>query len=176
MSRRPVTTRGGVNPPAHPLRETVFHSHSAEQTREFGRDLAARLTGGEVIALIGPLGSGKTTFVQALATGLGVSVPVKSPSFILVARLHAPIPLVHIDAYRLSRPEELEDLAFAELCDGRSVVVVEWADKVAGALPADRLEMHFSGSGEERNIVFRWISDLWRRRLEVLQELAHPGD
>ena len=97
---------------------------------------------GLVIGLMGPLGAGKTTFVQGMAQGLGVpaEVPVTSPTFTLVHQYEGGrLPVAHVDAYRLSGPEDLRGVDADEWLSGAGVAVIEWADRVAGGLPAETL-------------------------------------
>lgn len=101
-----------------------------------------------VLALHGDLGAGKTTFVQALAHGLGVGEPVTSPTFVI--RKDYPLTgswdlLVHIDAYRLDDPAELERLGFAELCSlPRTLICVEWDERVTECLPDEAIHLSFT--------------------------------
>ncbi|MGJ7440138.1 tRNA (adenosine(37)-N6)-threonylcarbamoyltransferase complex ATPase subunit type 1 TsaE [Aquipuribacter sp. MA13-6] len=127
---------------------------SAAATRALGRALGARLDGGDVVVLSGSLGAGKTTFVQGLALGLGVTSPVTSPTFVL-AREQRPDPsgprpdgphLVHVDAYRLAGAPELDDLDLdSDLA--RSVVVVEWGEGLAERLSPRRVEVAIDRDG-----------------------------
>jgi len=106
-------------------------SHSVEETLNLGKSISQHLTGGETIALIGPLGSGKTHLVKGLALGLNVaSKEVNSPTFTLINEYEGRLKICHIDAYRLDNPQQLEALGFDELCDNHSVVIVEWADRI----------------------------------------------
>ena len=118
-------------------------SRSPEQTRELGRALGAALEPGDVIALTGPLGAGKTCLVQGIARGLGVPerIPVVSPTFTLVGEYPGRIPLRHADFYRVEGERRLDDAGFPDLLDGRGILVVEWAERVPSALPRDRLEI-----------------------------------
>jgi len=122
------------------------------------------LGAGDTISLTGDLGAGKTTFTQGLAVGLGipVGVVVNSPTFtILAEHPEGRVPLYHFDVYRLSGAGDLYDLAFDEYVDGSGVVVVEWADKIAEALPLDTLyiSIAFPNSlesvADDREIQFR---------------------
>src|SRR5581483_9774605 len=104
---------------------------SEQETRRFGRALGELLRPGDVVALIGDLGTGKTTLTQAIARGMGITADVSSPTFALVHEYYGPTPLFHFDPYRLDRCEDLADLGFEEYFHRGGVIVVEWADKVA---------------------------------------------
>lgn len=116
---------------------------TAESTRHFGRQLAARLRAGDLVILTGGLGAGKTTLTQGIADGLGVRGPVTSPTFV-IARVHPSLvggpPLVHVDAYRLGGLDELDDLDLDATLE-ESVTVVEWGHGIAEGLSDDRLEV-----------------------------------
>jgi tRNA threonylcarbamoyladenosine biosynthesis protein TsaE len=107
-------------------------SRSVEQTIELGRKLGQTLQGGEIIALIGQLGTGKTHLIKGLAMGLGInsSEAVTSPTFTLINEYQGRLPLYHIDAYRLDHAKQLETIGFDEICTPPTIVVVEWADRV----------------------------------------------
>jgi len=118
---------------------------TAEETRRLGARLGRALAIGDVLALIGPLGSGKTTFAQGLAVGLDVPADrhVASPTFALVNEHPARIPFVHADFYRVERPEELRELGIEEACE-RAAVALEWADRFPQVVPADHLRIVFA--------------------------------
>lgn len=105
--------------------KTTIVTHNAQQTRAFGSYLATLLSGGELIFLDGVLGSGKTTFTQGLALGLGIEGPVSSPTFTLMKEYQGRHWLIHIDAYRLEGIDQ--DLGFEDYLDGESIVIIEWA-------------------------------------------------
>lgn len=128
-----------------------FISRSAEQTRRVGMRLGTLLQTGDVICLIGDLGSGKTTFVQGLASGWGSLDPVSSPTFVLVNVYRRPEGqrMYHLDAYRLSGAEEAEDLDLDALLE-RGPLVIEWAEKIQEILPQDRLWIHLSWVDDEQ--------------------------
>src|SRR6516164_1264823 len=121
----------------------VIDVQSLAETEALGRRLAAHLFPGAVIALIGPLGAGKTNLVRAIAVGLDISNPavVNSPTFVLIQEYDARLPIYHFDAYRLASEAQFADLGVHEYFEGGGVCLVEWADKVPTCLPAERLEI-----------------------------------
>jgi tRNA threonylcarbamoyladenosine biosynthesis protein TsaE len=110
-------------------------------TKAIGAALAGLLDAGDVVGLTGDLGAGKTRLVQGAAAALGVDGPVLSPTFMLVREYDGDLPVHHVDAYRLSGPLELEDLGLEDVLSPDAVVFVEWADRVAAALPDSWLEL-----------------------------------
>ncbi len=128
-----------------------FISRSAEQTRRLGMRLGAWLEAGDVLALEGDLGGGKTTFVQGLAAGWGSTESVVSPTFVLVNvyRRGDGAQMYHVDAYRLSGPQEAWDLDIAAMWED-GLLVVEWADVIAEALPEERLAVRFTWLAESQ--------------------------
>ena len=136
--------------------------------RALGRRIGAALKAGDLVLVGGELGAGKTTFAQGVGSGLGVRGPVTSPTFV-IARVHPSLsggpPLVHVDAYRLSGWDELEDLDLEATLD-QAVTVVEWGEGLAEGLGPDRLEVHIhrsSGaeSGEVRDVRITPVGDRW---------------
>ena len=115
----------------------VVEAADVAGTEDFGRRLADVLFPGAVIALIGPLGAGKTHLVRAIALGLGIVNPnqVSSPTFVLIQEYTGRLPIYHFDTYRLKTEAEFEDLGVHEYFQGNGVCLVEWADKVPGCLP-----------------------------------------
>lgn len=131
----------------------IRHTHSADETRALAERLGRMLLPGDLLCLRGDLGAGKTTWTQGLAHGLSVppSDPVNSPTFMLLAEHRGGrVPLFHFDVYRLDSAQGLYDLAFDEYLDGEGVVVIEWADRIAEALPPDRLDIALAAEGEHR--------------------------
>ena len=130
----------------------VFETSGADETRARAAALGALLHSGDVLCLIGNLGAGKTTFTQGLALGMGLppEEPINSPTFTLVAEHPGGrIPLYHFDVYRLPDSSGLYELAFDEYLTSDGVVVIEWADIIADALPPDRLEITFTAEIED---------------------------
>jgi tRNA threonylcarbamoyladenosine biosynthesis protein TsaE len=110
-------------------------------TIAWGRRLGPLLFPGAVVALVGPLGAGKTTLVRAIAEGLHIANPawVTSPTFVLLQHYPARLTIHHCDAYRLRSAEELWDIGIDEVLSGEGVCLIEWADKVAAVLPPEHL-------------------------------------
>jgi len=112
-------------------------TNSADETIGFGRKFGLQLKGGEVIALIGPLGSGKTHLIKGIVAGLeapDAANEVTSPTFVLVNEYEGRLQIYHIDAYRLEFISQFEQIGFDDYCHPGSVVLIEWADKVEQAL------------------------------------------
>jgi tRNA threonylcarbamoyladenosine biosynthesis protein TsaE len=131
-------------------------SHSPEETEAAGARLAERLGPGDVVALTGELGAGKTCFTQGLARGLGVTGRAVSPTFVLVNEYRGRLPVHHVDAYRTGSLTELLDLGLDELFSGDGVTIVEWADKLLPLLPPHTIHVHIQGVGDEaRQITIR---------------------
>jgi len=128
---------------------STVDSHSRDETLRLGESVGRQLHAGDVVALAGELGAGKTAFVQGLARGLGVAGAVKSPSFTIVNEHDGPIPLFHVDFYRLEHAAELINIGFDDYFERGGVVVVEWADRFADTLPAHRLDVRIEITGAE---------------------------
>jgi len=132
-----------------------IHLADEPATQRLGRQLAEVVRAGDVIALDGPLGAGKTTLVRALVEALGGDpTSVSSPTFTLLNHYHARLPVVHVDAYRLQGPAALAGLGFDELAED-GIGIVEWAERVAPALsPAHtwRIVLAHRSDGREANI------------------------
>lgn len=130
----------------------VFLSESSDATTSMGAELGERLGAGDVVALEGGLGAGKTVFVRGVAAGLGLDPgAVTSPTFTLVHEYTGPgnrCPLFHLDLYRIESPEAVHALGWDEAVGGRGVAVVEWADRAVGWLPGERLDVGFVVTGE----------------------------
>lgn len=130
------------------MSQLLIDSHSPETTQSTASQLAGHLVPGDVLALCGELGSGKTCFTKGLARGLGANPrAVTSPTFVLMNVYEGRLPIYHFDAYRLSDSDAFLDLGAEEYLYGNGVSVVEWADRVLEALPEDCLEIHFTHQG-----------------------------
>lgn len=137
------------------MTESTFRSDSVEATQAIGRRFGTRLAPGHVIALIGPMGSGKTTLVKGIAEGAGVADlrQVNSPTFVIVNEYEGKdnkgrLPIHHIDTYRLRGSRDLEALGFDEMLIA-GAVILEWADRVADLLPSDLLTIRLEPLSEQ---------------------------
>lgn len=131
-------------------------SRSAEETKKIGRELGKLLRAGDVVALVGELGSGKTTLVKGMAQGLEVpsgGEKVLSPSFVLVHEYQGREKLYHLDWYRLSSVRGVDAGLSEECFDSEAVTVVEWADRGKEILPPERLEIRLEHHGEESRML-----------------------
>ena len=176
-----ASTSGSVRDPARLTAEFRLRSTSLQDTQNLGRALGGILHRGDLVALQGDLGAGKTALTQGMAAGLGIREPVTSPTFILVAEY--PLPggglLRHMDCYRMP-PDlagaEAEDLGWSEwLEDADSVLVVEWSERLGASLPNERLDIRIETvSSRERTIRMKARGE---RAATVLQQLAagRPG-
>lgn len=147
-------------------------SHSPEQTRLLGNDLGGLAGKGDVLLLVGELGTGKTCLVQGIAHGLAVREYAFSPSFVIVREYRGRLPLYHIDLYRLDRIEEIADLGLEEYLSGDGVSVVEWADKGMQLMPDENLLVslqYVPASDTSRSI---YLAAQGRRYRELTEELA----
>ena len=132
---------------------TLQRSDSAEATRELGFRMGRDLKSGDVVALEGPLGAGKTVFVQGLAGALGITEAVSSPTFTIISEYRGLMTLYHMDLYRLNTPEEFAFLGVEEIIEGDGVTVVEWGEKAGDELPARSIRVNITiGDDGERLI------------------------
>ena len=138
-----------------------------EATLQLGRRLAPLLKAGDCVALYGELGAGKTCLVRGLAQGLGIAEDqVASPSFSLINEYPGPLPLFHMDCYRLNLDEEIEELGLEEYFDGPGITVIEWAERIK-ELPGERLDISFSIPDEtRRHIQIRAFGKMAQRMKE----------
>lgn len=125
-------------------------SQSESQTRAIGVALGNALRPGDVVALCGELGAGKTRIAKGLAAGLGVADEraVNSPTFVFINQYAGRCPVYHLDLYRLPPGADLAALGFDEMCDGASVVIVEWADRSPASIPESAVWIRMTAAGE----------------------------
>lgn len=128
----------------------IYEAADEQATAALGAALADALPEGATVALCGTLGAGKTRLVQAIAEAVGVDRrDVLSPTFVLIQEYHGSRTVYHIDAYRLRDDDEFLALGAEEYFDSDGLVLIEWADRVEGCLPKDRIEIHIEVTGPE---------------------------
>jgi tRNA threonylcarbamoyladenosine biosynthesis protein TsaE len=154
----------------------TFDTPDLAGTQAFGRRLARHLQPGTVIALVGPLGAGKTQLVRAVAEGLGVADGrvVSSPTFVLIQEYEARLPVYHFDTYRLRQPEEFFDLGVGEYFEGDGVCLVEWGDRVEQFLPPDHLRITIAVTGETTRHFT--VEGTGEKSAALIGKLRRPGD
>lgn len=150
---------------------------SPQETFALARRLGEHAHPGTVLVLEGPLGAGKTSFVQGLARGLGIAGVVNSPTYTIIKEYRGRLPLFHFDLYRLEEPEELWELGLDEYFASGGVCALEWGERAAELLPSERLHIRLEHQGESQRCIF--FSPLGERHTQLAKELikhADPGN
>lgn len=130
--------------------EHEFTTSSPEETEALAKRLAAGLKGGEVLALFGSMGMGKTAFTRGLAAGLGVESGVSSPTFALVNEYTGRLTVEHFDMYRVESWDDLYSTGFFDYLDTECVLVIEWSENIEAALPEDAVRIEIGPGRHER--------------------------
>ena len=127
-------------------RNQIFKTESPEETQALGEKIGKTLKRGAVIALIGDLGTGKTCLTQGIARGAGIASDeiVSSPSYILINEYNGTVPIYHIDLYRLENRAEIAELGLSEYVEGDGICIIEWAERMADALPDTCIKIHIT--------------------------------
>ncbi len=119
--------------------QTIYEAYSPEETFEFGKRLGEAAKPGDVYALAGDLGVGKTVLAKGIAEGLGITDPIVSPTFTIVQIYESGrMPFYHFDVYRICDPEEMEEIGYEDYFYGNGLTMIEWADLVEDLLPVTR--------------------------------------
>ena len=144
-------------------RHLRFTSNSPAETLAIAGALGASIRPGDVVALYGDLGAGKTLFCKGVGKALGIPPDrILSPTFTIVTEHAGPVPLTHIDVYRLAGSREADEIGMRELLSGDGVCLVEWAEKIEELLPTDCIQVKFSISGDDRREIAVAAPDLPR--------------
>lgn len=154
------------------MKQVKVRTNSPEETREIGVMIGRLCKAGDVIALDGDLGAGKTCLIQGLAEGLGVSKKsyVRSPTFTILNVHNGRVPLYHFDLYRLSDLDELEEIGYREYIYGEGVSALEWASNVEEAIPAECLRIDIRRVGEaEREIEITATGERYKRFIKIFR-------
>src|SRR4029077_8261044 len=147
-------------------------SNSPEQTRSIGSALGAAARPGTLVALIGPLGAGKTVLAKGIAQGLGVTSVVNRPTFVLMNEHRGRLPFYHVDPYRLDDPEEALAAGLLDDRQAGGVTVVEWADRLGDWLSGDPLEIELraGGVGDRRALEWQAFGAIHERLASAMPE------
>jgi tRNA threonylcarbamoyladenosine biosynthesis protein TsaE len=144
---------------------------SVQETIQFGKQIGQQLTGGEVLALTGDLGTGKTVLTRGIALGLGIPMDqVSSPTFTLIQEYPGSIRLIHVDLYRLERPSELSALGLEEYFTPSTIVIIEWAERFPQILPSDHIAIRLE-HGETEDIRLLSVSGTGSRSIRLVANL-----
>ena len=135
--------------------EKVYRTESPEETQNLGETFGKTLKPGDVVALIGDLGTGKTCLTQGIARGIGIAAGevVSSPSYILINEYNGKIPIYHIDLYRLENIAEIADLGIGEYIDSDGVCIIEWAERMEEDLPETCIRIYITWEDENTRII-----------------------
>ena len=158
-------------------RHHLFSSESPEDTLEIARALGGTLRPGDVVGLTGDLGAGKTLFCKGVGEALGIPPDrILSPTFTIVTEHAGPVPLTHIDVYRLSGALEADEIGMRELLSGDGVCLVEWAEKITELLPTDCIQVIITILGDDRREIAVAAQDLPRfDDFRARSKRFHPG-
>ena len=149
--------------------ERIVVTLDAAATRALGAALATVARPGDLISLVGELGAGKTQFAKGFGAGLGIADTIVSPSFVLMAEYRGRLPLFHVDLYRLADAAEALAGGLIDDRQAEGVTLVEWAERLADALPAERLDILIDGAGDDpRRIKLRPGNAGYVRYLEAI--------
>ena len=121
-----------------------------EETIRLGEDLSNYLEQGDVLALVGELASGKTTFIQGMLRGLKYTKPVTSPTFTLINEYDSIYPVIHMDCYREKDLNRWIKVGFHDYINSENIVIIEWADKIRSLLPNDHIQIKFMHKGQDK--------------------------
>lgn len=146
---------GIVYPGPKPLVEERRITRSREETVAFGRVFGSKLNSGAILALVGPLGAGKTTLVQGIGEGLEVQEAITSPAFNYLLEYRGRLPLYHADLYRIEDAQQFLALGLDEYFDREGILVIEWAERIADILPPKTITLYLNplANHDEREII-----------------------
>jgi tRNA threonylcarbamoyladenosine biosynthesis protein TsaE len=137
------------------IEQVLIQTKSVSETIRVGKSIGTLLLPGDVVALVGELGAGKTQFIKGLAAGMGIGNPtyISSPSFTLINEYPGKIPFYHVDLFRLEREKEAEELGLEDYFQGGGITAIEWADKIPSLLPKEMLFIHIAYTGKNKRSI-----------------------
>ncbi len=159
--------------------EYTVITYNTKETVYLGKILGNLLKKGDLIAINGDLGTGKTCLIKGIANGLKNKNDVTSPSFTIINEYSAKIPIFHFDLYRLNKLIEIEELGYEEYFYGEGVTLIEWANKISNYLPEKLLSIDMSidySNISNRKITFRAKGKRYKKILEELKTIEHTGN
>ncbi len=157
------------------LNSLKMHLDSEKKTLEFGERLGQTLQGGDVLALTGDLGAGKTLITRGIALGLGITAEqVTSPTFTLIQTYEGRHPVIHVDLYRLENPSAILQLGLEDYFMPQNIVIIEWADRLLQILPPDYLALHLE-HGDTETMRHLTIQGTGPRSAHVVTSLSHSN-
>ena len=127
-----------------------IETENSEETVRLGKDLSSYIEQGDVLALVGELASGKTTFIQGMLNGLKYTKPVTSPTFTLINEYDAIYPVIHMDCYREENLNRWLQVGFHDYINSENIIIIEWADKISSLLPNDHIQINFIHTGQDK--------------------------
>ncbi len=134
------------------MKKHIHTTHSTEETIQFGITFSKRLKKGDIAAVTGELGSGKTTFIKGVCSGLGFKGKVSSPSFVNIHYYRGEVMIYHIDLYFNQSIEDIHDLGLEEIDDGSGIILIEWADRLPEIIPENAYRIHFQTDEKNHNM------------------------
>jgi tRNA threonylcarbamoyladenosine biosynthesis protein TsaE len=154
------------------VKKVSLVSRSPEDTVQIGRHLGTLLRPGSVVALYGDLGAGKTVLVKGIADGLGLKATIHSPTFTLIHEHPGPVPLYHVDLYRIDEAD-VDSLGLDEYLESEGVVVIEWAEKIKALLPTDRLDIELRFVDESSREII--VSTSSNSSFPIMEEISRSA-
>ena len=158
---------------SHDLQHLTIESTSTAETEKIGQQVGQHLNGGDVVALEGDLGMGKTSFIRGLARGLDIKDrEVSSPTFVFVHEHHGRLSLIHMDLFRIEQSEDLFDLGIMDYLEGPRVIAIEWAEKAGSLLPENKLtiKINETRNPQHRQLAFKTANPGYQPLLTSLKE------
>ena len=140
----------------------VFVCSTSEETIELGKNIGKLLKKGDIIALFGPLGAGKTCFTKGIASGIGITEEITSPTYTIVSEYEAGIPFYHIDAYRLRGNDDFINIGGEEILSGEGISVIEWSERISDFIPLHAYKVDIEII-EENKRLFRFNKQAFAR-------------
>lgn len=150
----------------------LARSGDVSATQALAGRIATLVEPGDVVLLAGELGAGKTAFAQGFGRALGIEEQITSPTFTLARQYEGTLTLHHLDVYRLERFSEMQDIGISELIDAGGVVLIEWGDAIAPALPNDYLQiaLRYGADDDDRHLHIECVGRRWMARERSLRE------